>query len=170
MTAPRKRELVLAIYPYRQGVTYTLFEAPLSPVDWSIKKVGDHERNSRSLAIVRRLIEAHHPDVLVLEEYAGSSRKRGDRVMRLNELIRNYALGQAVETHAFARADIAEAFSPAGAKTRHEIARVIAAQIEAFAHRLPPVRKAWMDQDIRMTLFNAASLAWTYYALRDRRD
>ena len=82
---------------------------------------------------------------------------------RLQSLVANHAKGQALEVCTFTRNEIRECFKATGAATRYEIAQVIASQIHAFSHRLPPPRKPWKSEDSRMGLFNAAALVLTFY-------
>lgn len=160
------RELILAIAPSSRGIAYTYFEGPLSPVDWGLRQTRSKNKNVQGMGIVRALIEQLQPDVLVLPEYALPGVKRGPRLRRLHHLIATYAVGQAIEVKRYSRADIRKTFAKAGAVTRQEIAEVIAGQVHAFAHRLPPVRKLWMSEDSRMSLFDAAALSFTYFADR----
>lgn len=164
MTGRERKTFVLALHPFSRGIAYALFEAPLSPVDWGVKDIRGKEKNARALDIAKKLIEQHRPDVLVLEECTGPHSRRGLRVHRLLNLIANHAAGEAIEVHTYTRANVRECFKAVGAVTRYEIAQAIASQIAAFGHRLPPVRKPWMSDDVRMGLFDAASLAMTYYA------
>ena len=155
--------LVLAIHPISLGMTYALFEAPLSPIDWGLKDTRGRRRNARSLEVAKHLIDSLRPDTLVFEECIGPHSRRAQRVKRLLRLIATYAVGQGIEVHSYSRASIRECFRESGAVTRYEIAQTIAGQIEAFGHRLPPLRKAWMAEDTRMWLFDAASVAMTFY-------
>lgn len=170
MSAHSDQDVIVAIYPYALGVAYTVFAGPLSPIDWGMPHVRGKERNARVVAIVRRVAERHHPRVIVLEEYRGNLAKRRQRMTRLNRMLCNYAAAEGIEIWTFARCDVNAAFGILGARTRYEIARTLADQIHAFADKLPAVRRCWMDQDPRMNLFNAASLAWTYYEQLDRAN
>lgn len=165
---------VLALHSFSRGLAFALFEAPLSPVDWGVKDLRGKAKNARSLEIAKALIQQHRPDVLVLEECTGPHSRRGPRVHRLLNLIANYAVGEAIEVHTYTRASVRECFKAVGAVTRYEIAQAIASQVAAFGHRLPPLRKPWMSEDVRMGLFDAASLVMTYYsrmeALADQID
>jgi len=66
----------------------------------------------------------------------------------------------------FQKSAVKEYFAPVGAATKYEIAQVIANQIPAFAHRIPPFRKAWMSADPRQYLFDAAALGILFYGMR----
>jgi hypothetical protein len=168
MNEIRQRELVLSVYPFTRGFAFALFEAPLSPIDWGVKDIRGHDKNARSLEAVKQLIERAQPDILALEDCRGPYDRRSLRIARLQRLIKGYAEGQAVDVHAFTRKDIRQCFKASGAVTRYEIAQAIAAQVHAFGHRLPPVRKIWKSEDARMSLFDAASLVMTFYCGAER--
>jgi hypothetical protein len=158
-----RKHLVLAIQPLPRGFAFALFEGPLSPLDWGMRDVRGKHVNSRTVERSKEIIRQCEPDVLVLEECGGPHSRRGRRASRLLRLIAHDATSQGIEVHSFARAAIRECFQGVGAVTRYEIAQAIAAQVTAFGHKLPPLRKAWMSEDVRMGLFDAASLIMTYY-------
>lgn len=163
MRARSQREIVLALYPLSRAMAYMAFEGPLSPHDWGIKKLRGSRQNARALDAAGNLIERLQPAALVLASAADPRYRRGSRVRRLERLIANHARGRAVEVHSFTRAQIRECFEGTGASTRYEIAQVIASQIHALNHRLPPPRKPWKSEDHRMGLFHAAALVLTFY-------
>jgi len=169
-----QRERVLALAPSSRGVGFAYFEAPLSPIDWGLLGTKGKDKNAAGFAMVRKLVERIQPDVIVLHEYALPGVRRSQRVRRLQHMIATYAATQVIEIRRYARGDIKRAFESFGAVTRHEIAQVIAGQIHAFGHRLPPRKKLWMTEDPRMTLFEAVALALTYFSergtLNEERD
>jgi hypothetical protein len=56
-------------------------------------------------------------------------------------------------------------FASVGASTRYEIAQVISQHIDVFSHRMPRKRKPWESEDARQSIFDAAALAMTYFAV-----
>jgi hypothetical protein len=163
MSRIRRGELVLAVHPFTRGVAFTLFEGPLSPIDWGMKDIRGPQKNALALDATKQLIERLQPDVLVLQDFSGPHGRSGHRIHRLHRFIASYAEGQAIEVCTYSRKIIRERFKDVGAVTRYEIAQAIAAQVHAFGHRLPPVRKIWKSEDARMSLFDAASLVMTFY-------
>ena len=163
MSPARRRDLVLAVHPFTRGVAYTLFEGPLSPVDWGVKSIKGKQKNALALEATKQLIERLQPDVLVLQDLSGPNVHRAERIRRLQHLIASHAEGQSIEVHRYRRREIQECFKPVGAVTRYEIAQAIASQVHAFGHRLPPKRNIWDAEDVRMSLFDAASLVMTFY-------
>lgn len=163
MTRVRHRDLVLAVYPFTRGIAFTLFETPLTPIDWGVKDIRGAQKNALALDATKKLIERLQPDVLVLQDFSCIHSRRGKRICRLQRLIMSYAVGQAIEVHSYSRKHIRECFKSVGAVTRYEIAQAIASQVHALRHRLPPVREIWQSEDARMGLFDAASLVMTFY-------
>lgn len=165
MSPARHRDLVLAVHPFTRGIAYTLFEGPLSPIDWGVKDIRGKQKNALALEATKQLIERLQPDILVLQDLSGPHVHRAQRIRRLQRLIAGHAEAQAIEVHRYRRKEIQECFKVVGAVTRYEIAQSIASQVHAFGHRLPPVRKIWNSEDARMSLFDAASLVMTFYCL-----
>ncbi len=157
-------ETVLGIALSTRGIAFTLFEAPLSPIDWGMHDLTKRGGNARCLELVERLIARLEPGAVALEDCADPRSRKSPRVRRLQQLIQNHCQGQSIEVHCFGRGQIRDCFKNVGAVTRYEIAQAIAGQIHAFSHRLPPARKIWMAEPPRMALFDAASLVMTFYS------
>jgi hypothetical protein len=165
MSRRQHDELVLAIYPTHRGITYTLFEAPLSPIDWGFKRIRDKDKNARSLEVVERLCRALRPDTLVIEKTEPDKSKRQERIRRLHALIASFADAENLTLARYSRATVKATFREAGAITRYEIAQAIASYIPAFTHRMPRMQKLWQSEDLRFSLFDAAALALTHFAV-----
>jgi hypothetical protein len=157
-------ELVLGVSLSTRGIAFTLFEAPVSPIDWGTHDLTRRRRNARSLELVERLIARLHPEIVVLEDCTDPGNRKSQRIRRLQQLIQNHCHGQAIGVYCFGRSQIRACFKAAGAVTRPEIAKAIAGQVHAFSHRVPPTRRIWDGESPKMALFDAASLVMTYYA------
>lgn len=157
-----KRSVVLAFHPSARGVGWVAFESALSPLDWAVIRSN---KNAKCLARIRRLIDLYHPDTVVFEAFEHGRTRRVDRVQRLCRAVVHLAASRAIATPIYSRAAIRTCFASVGAVTRYEIAEAIAIQIEAFESWLPPKRRAFMDQDARLGLFNAAAVGLTHFAV-----
>lgn len=156
-------ELILALQPSARGLAYIIFEGPLSPAVWQIKDIRGAQKLRLTFQAVIELITRYEPDVLVIESKIGTHTRQMGTRRRLERMLVAYARGRGLDVYAYTRANIRSCFAAVGAVTRREIAEAIAGQIHAF-HRLPPKRKPWDPEHRRMSLFDAASLAMTYYA------
>lgn len=154
---------MLAVYPTVRGYAFVLFEGAENPFDWGVKEVRGIAKNVSIVNSVSRVIEQYHPDVLVLEDFRDRRCRRGSRIRSLYAALADMAVTAGVTVKLIGRAIVKERFSPAGARTKPEIAQVIARHIPAFKHRLPPLRKIWMSEDPRQSLFDAAALGLTHY-------
>ena len=65
----------------------------------------------------------------------------------------------------FSRAEVRTGF---GLATKRQIAEAIAREFPELEPRLPPVRKIWMSEDRRMSIFDAVSLAITFFHSKSR--
>jgi len=163
---PRKTypDLVLAVAPMARGFAFILFEGPLAPFDWGLSFSEGHAKNARTLEGVRAIIERYQPNTLVLEDCTSKSVRRSPRIRALALALAHLAAANHMEVHKVDRSMIRNAFATVGARTKYEIAQAIAREIPALSHRLPPLRKVWMSENPRQSLFDAAALAATYYA------
>lgn len=164
MTYGNSQNLVLSIYPFTRGFAFVLFEGPESPFDWGVKEVKEKHKNTRTLDEIKKLIDRCRPEVLVIEDLTNGESRRTSRIRKLYRMVAHLAAVEYVDLYRCKKSQIKECFGFVGANSKYEIAKAIAIQIPAFAHRIPPLRKAWMSEDPRQTLFDAAALGLTYYS------
>ena len=158
-------QLVCAIYPSTRGFGYAVFEGPTSLIDWGVRAVRSRQKNLASLTKVRELLAFYRPDVLVLEDYQGRGSRRVKRIQILINLIAAHAAEERIATAFFSRADVRTCF---GLITKREIAEAIVREFPELEPRLPPVRKIWMSEDVRMNIFDAGALAITFFENKSR--
>jgi hypothetical protein len=152
--------VVMSFYPNARGFAYVVFEGPRCPIDWRIVEIPRRYKVQRSISRLTRLVDQYRPDALVLRKMpehapganaldfgavAAMSRRTGIRVVQVS------------------RTQIKEAFEGIVMPTRYAAATAIAHHIPIFAPLLPPPRKIWNGEDRRMGLFDAASLALTFF-------
>lgn len=166
MSAVYREDPVLSVYPCSRGFGFVLFEGPESPFDWGVKQIKEKHRNEKTLDEIKALIDRYRPEALVIEELGEHGARRSVRIRKLNRMITHLANTEFVELYRFPQSAVNAYFASVGATTKYEIAKAIATQIPAFAHRMPRFRKAWMSQDSRQALFDAAALGLVFYASR----
>lgn len=154
---------VLAVYPASRGFGYAVLEGPAELVDWGVKEARDN-KSRRCQHQIRDLIERYRPMVLLIENHSvASGSRRCDRVKQLLRAIAAWAT-ESVEVRQISRHAVKRTFTAAGAFSKDEIAHLIARHLPELGFRLPPDRKPWMNEDPRMSIFDAVALALTYYA------
>jgi len=167
MSAPRRYDLVLALYPNTRGFAFVVFEGSLAPVDWSVKEIRGLQKNSRCLLAIEALLGRYTPDVVVLQDTSIDGTRRAKRVCELNASIEELVIERGISIQAYSRAQVRETFSRFGVASKYSIAESIAKHVPAFERYLPPPRKLWMSEDARMCLFDAAALAMTFFQTPD---
>jgi hypothetical protein len=165
MTHESPQNLVLSIYPFSRGFAFVLFEGPESPFDWGVKEIKEKHKNTKTLDEIKKLIDRYRPEALVIEDTTGKDSRRTSRICKLYRMLVHFAKAEYVDLHRYSKFEVKRCFASVGASTKYEIAKAIAVQIPAFAHRIPRVRKPWMSEDSRQSLFDAAALGLTYFAL-----
>ena len=166
-TVGNTKGLVLAVHPTTRGFGWVLFEGPLAPVDWGMAS-SPRASNAKLIARFERLLARYEPSVLVLEEFEGGTRV--DRIQRLCRSMIHLAACKGAETPVYRRNAVRTVFGSVGARTRYEIAQTIAQHIDALSHLKPRRRmRLWENPDRRQSLFDAAALALTYFALSSER-
>jgi hypothetical protein len=160
-----KPELVLSIFPSASGFGYAVFEGPQSLVDWGVKSVHSSQKNLESLQKARDLLNFYDPDTVVLEDYEGHGSRRAKRIRTLINSMAAYAQREGISTTSFSRSELRACF---GLGSKRQIAEAIAREFPELEPRLPPVRKIWMSEDRRMSMFDAVSLAVTFFETRSR--
>lgn len=155
---------VLAIDPVNKGFGYAVFEGPDKLIDWGVKSTKSIDKRRR-LEQLFDLMERYSPDVIVVEDYADKGSRRGAQAKDLIRMILITASAMEIKTCALSPADVRNAFSQFGAATKYSIATILAKKFPELAPRLPPIRKPWMSEDYRMSIFDAVSLAWTFFSL-----
>ncbi len=164
MTSTPHPSFVLAIYPTSHGFAFVLFEGPEAPFDWGVKGLRGKRKNAKTVDEVQALLGRYHPETLVIEHTGAGQARRAERIKRLYRMLRHLAAVEQVDVQRIARTEIRTCFAVVGAATKYEIAKAIATEIPAFAHRLPRVRRLWMSEDPRQSLFDAAALGLAFYA------
>lgn len=163
-SAPCTAGLVLAVHPTSRGFGWVLFEGPDRPALWGIASARPG-RSGKLLRRFERLLKRYEPAVFVLEEFETGSALRSERVQSLCREMLHLASAHGAFTPIYHRDVVRSCFASSGASTRYEIAQAIAKRIPDFDHRLPRYRKAWLSEDPRQSLFDAAALALTYFAV-----
>jgi Holliday junction resolvasome RuvABC endonuclease subunit len=152
---------VMGFHPTARGFGWVVFEGPFRPIDWGLVSARK-DKNATCLKRLDGLLGRFAPEVLVLEAYDRESSRRARRIARLGASVRRVADVRGVETVVYHRAQVREAFSETGARTRRQIAEAVARHLDAFRHRLPPPRKPWDSEDAREALFAAAAVVLTH--------
>jgi Holliday junction resolvasome RuvABC endonuclease subunit len=157
-----RKRLILAIYPTTRGFGFVVFEGRQRTIDWGVKDVrGD--KNRKIITKIEELMSWYRPEVLVLENAHGAGSRRAERIRQLNLQVIELAKTRKIPVRQYTRSDIKTSFASRSASTKYEIAQAVSRELPDLAPWLPPPRKIWMSEDPRLGMFDAASLALTFF-------
>jgi len=166
---PIETERILAVDPLPRGFAFAVLEEdPFRLVDWGVATTPRKEPLGM-LASLDRVIRRYDPSVLVTEEPQSARLLRRAALSAFLESAAEIVLAGSFPIATYSRRAIREAFAPMGARTKLEIARVIAERFPELRSRLPRPRRIWESEDARMSVFDAVSLAITHLAAAGSR-
>ncbi|PKO18723.1 hypothetical protein CVU37_04875 [candidate division BRC1 bacterium HGW-BRC1-1] len=160
---------VLAIRPFCRGFGFVLLEGPRFLLDWGVREAARTGKNCICRSKIDILIQHYQPDCLLVEDTTATGCRRCPRVRHLLRSTISSARRKQLRVATLSLAQVKAAFASEQAITRHDRARVIARYLPELLGRMPPKRKPWMSDDSRLSIFDAAALALTFYTHEQRR-
>ena len=155
------RERVLAIYLTYRGFGFTEFEDPNTVLDWGHASVDFHDPEIFKKRLIA-LIENNQVETVL----SYSTHKRPQQIQRNIASLQEICKSQAVKCKILPKEEVHSLFESFGAQTKYQRARLVASHIPDLTHKLPPPRKPWMSEDLRMSIFESACLAITYFHMK----
>lgn len=165
----KEQELLLALFPATKGVGFAVFEGSEMLVDWGVIYARGERKNAQCLRRIRDQIAFYRPEIMVI---GGRTRsRRAKRIGKLIDAISDVALKESIATSFLSRVDVQDCFLHRRVRSKREIAETIARDFPELAPRLPPLRRIWMSEDARMSIFDAVALGVTFFhkGLQKRR-
>ncbi len=162
MKQQRQKKRVLGIDPVTRGFGFAIFEGPELLIDWGVAHVRT-DKHAQCLNRVERLMDRYRPEVIVVENAEGESSRRCERVKTLLKDAIKMAVKHNIEAYTFSRSEVRKAFASSGATTKEQIAGILAARHPELLPYLPPHRKCWMSEDVRISIFDAAALGHAFF-------
>jgi hypothetical protein len=168
-TRKDRDQLLLAIYPTTRGFGFVVFEGRNRTIDWGTKEArGD--KNRVALQKAGELMALYRPELLILENTEAAGSRRADRIRNLHRRLIDLATTHKIVVRQFARSEIKAAFAKRGASTRYEIGQAISREFTDLEPWLPRPKKIWESEDRKLSIFDAAALALTFYDTRKNRE
>jgi len=156
---------ILGIAPSTRGFGFAVLEGQQTLADWGIKHVK-MDKNSHSLAKVKELINLYQPGTIVLEDTAAKNSRRAPRIRALTKKIIALASARKIKVASFSQKRIRQRFFAPGHGTKRALAEILATRFPELRPRLPRERRAWMSEDSRMNIFDAAALTQMVQVVR----
>src|ERR1700693_1898474 len=99
MTYGNPQNFVLSISPLSGGFAFVLFEGPDSPFDWGVKEIKRKDKNAKTLAEIKNIVDRYRPEVLVVEDTTGKDSRRTSRIRKLYRMLVHFAQTEYVDLH-----------------------------------------------------------------------
>jgi len=158
----REDHRVFSVDPTSRGFGFAVLEGAGTLIDWGTRDIG-HADSAGALREIGALLEHYAPDVIVVEDTADRSSRRRTRVRNLIKSASQDAEARGVSVVRVSRSQVLKVFKQAGATTKNRIAAVIAEHFPELGPHVPPFRKPWMSEDVRMSIFDAVAFALVHY-------
>jgi Holliday junction resolvasome RuvABC endonuclease subunit len=158
-----RHSLVLSVYATSRGFAFVVFEGHLSPFDWGVKEEKGKGKRQRCLRKLERIFDRYQPEALTIQDTTPQGTERSKPITHFNAAIVELAANRGTPVFAYSRATVQTEFAYLGLPNKQSMAEVIAKHIPAFERYVPPPRKAWMSEDSRMGIFDAAALGLVFF-------
>lgn len=158
--------VVLSLYPNTRGLGFACIDIPQTLLDFGIVTIRPIS-NHKILRRVKGFIEYYQPKIIVMRECGGYNRCYSERTIRLLAEIIALAKERQIPVFQYSRKQIQETFELFGAKTKYEVSQKLIEWFPILSIRTPKLRKAWMDEDYNMGIFDALALAVTHQNLSE---
>lgn len=160
------KKMLCAIYPTAYGYGYVYMENPRTLIDYGSVRVSPIN-NRRMLKRIKKTFSFIKPEVVILLNPEGLSSRTGYRIRKLVDRIKELCTEEKMNVYFISRDQIRDVFEQFGAKTKYEISKVLVSEFTELDSKLPTKRTAWDAEDRRMAIFDALSLAESWYYLNE---
>jgi hypothetical protein len=149
------RRAVVAIDPTTRGLAFVFFE------DGKVMDWGERSSHSRrdDLEVFDQLIFECAAQVIVLEDAEAPGARRRARIRQLLRILAEHAQQRGLRVIKVPRRDVRETWALRGVTRKEAVAAAIAGAFVEMGGVVPPKRKTSSNEDPRVNLFDAASLA-----------
>lgn len=146
---------ILAIDVTGRGFGYVIAEGGRL-LDWATVSAGIDQ--ATVLLRVAALAETWQPSVIRIDDPMAPGSRRCERIRLVLTALERQAGSQGIQVQRITSAAISEVFAGGNAQTKRDRAVHLARRYPELAPRLPPIRKPWMSEDERMSIFDAVAL------------
>ncbi|MBP8892559.1 MAG: hypothetical protein KBF37_06125 [Saprospiraceae bacterium] len=161
-TTQEKLKIVFAIYPNAQGFSFVYMNGPRILLDYGIVRIKPI-CNFRILDKVKKSLDYFKPSVVILLDPDAKSSRTGYRIRNLISQITDLSKQENLQVDNISRDQIREVFENFGVSTKFEISQWLLTEFKELETRRPRERKLWTSEDRNMAIFDALSLALTWF-------
>jgi hypothetical protein len=165
-----RRILAIALRSRRFG--FAVFEGPIWLLNWGmvfypLNNPTQHTATSKRVA---SLLTSFVPSVVVVGRTRLMNIPGESGVCPVLKSIRHEASSRAIPVLLMTRTEVRPVFHALHAKSKREIASMLAKMFPELLCKLPPERKIWESEHPIMTMFDAVALGFAYWQRDNARD
>ena len=166
---PLRPRRILALDPGHRGIGFAVFDDdPFQLVDFGTK--SSQANLAARLEKALKLVHYHEPDIVVFEDWRMAGVMRRESLKPFSVAFEELLIDRDAQYCTYSARRVRQLFLPLGARTKAEIARLLAARFPELAWRVPPIRKVWLPEDRQMGVFDALALGLAYFDESDHRS
>jgi hypothetical protein len=162
-TTIEKINTIFAMYPNTNGFGFVYMENVRKLVGFGSVRFNPIS-NKRILERIKKMFEDFPPTQIVLLNPESKVSRTGKRTKKLINEILAFAESEKHPIVQYSRDQIRDVFSPKHV-TKYEIAKHLLTEFEELKVYKPAERNLWMSEDRNMAIFDALSLAITWFYL-----
>lgn len=162
----QRRNIVYALYPNANGFGFVYLDSPRNLLDYGAVRINPIS-NRKVLERIKKSFDYLKPSIVIIQDPDGNASRSGRRVNRLIDKIIAMANAEKLKVILYSRDQIRDVFEQFGAVTKYEISKVLLTEFKELELREPKKRKTWESESHNMPIFDALSLALTWYWLTD---
>ncbi len=158
-----KTNVVFAIYPNSSGFGFVTMENERKLIGYGTVRIKPIISNRKAMKQAQKLIDYYKPTIVIMPDAEAKSSRIGKRTRKLILKIIAYADSEKLPVELCSRDQIRDVFEIHGAVTKYEIAKFLLAEFKELEPKRPRERKLWTSEDRNMAIFDALSLALTWF-------
>lgn len=162
----QRKNIVYAIYPNANGFGFVYLDSPRNLLDYGAVRINPIS-NRKVLERIKKSFYYLRPSIVIIHDPDGSASRSGRRVHRLVDKIIAMANEEKLKVILYSRDKIRDVFEQFGAVTKYEIAKVLLTEFKELELREPKKRKTWESESHNMPIFDALSLALTWFYINN---
>ncbi len=166
MNTNTKINIVYAVYPNANGFGFVIMENAHTLIEYGVVRINPI-CNRKVLDRIKKSIEYFRPTILIMPDSEAKSTRIGKRTRKLIIKVISYAESLKLPIELISRDQIREVFEIYGAVTKYDIAKFVLAKFKELEPKRPKERKKWTSEDRNMAIFDALSLALTWFLRND---
>jgi hypothetical protein len=155
------KERILSISLTYRGFGFIIFENAKTIIDWGHAFVFNHDPEIFEKRITT-LIEYNQIETVL----SYPTHRRPTQIQKNISSLKKICKKHGVKAKFLSKKNVTDIFELFGAYTKYQRAGLIVGYLPDLSYKLPPKRKPWQSEDLRMSIFDAACLAFSYLYMK----